>query len=355
MSFLDFDHVEMCVEELEQSALFYISTLGFRVLAEAGPETGLEGLRCLVLQQGGLVLRLTSPLESDDSPEAEFLRRHGDGVRDIALRTPDAVAAFHEAVRRGARPVREPEVFVQGASRVIRATVASVGDVVHSFIQREGPEAGLFPGLFQPTARFPLPVVSSFIALDHVAICLEQGTLVNAVRFFEDVLGFRQSHVEDIRTEYSGMNSRVVQSPNGRVCFPLMEPISGVRRGQIDGFLERNQGPGVQHVALLTEDISHAVRLLQASDLAVLDVPKAYYEALEARVGRLEEDVESLRSLNVLVDRDDSGLLLQAFTRSIHSRHTFFLEVIERRESIGFGGANIRALFEAVEREQARR
>jgi 4-hydroxymandelate synthase len=308
----------------------------------------------VVLQQGEVVLLLTSTLESEDSV-AGFLRRHGDGVRDIALRTPDAVGAFREAVRRGARPVREPEVFVKEGSRVVRATVASIGDLVHSFVQRDGPEAGFFPGLFQPTKRFPLPVVAPFVALDHVAICLRQGSLESTVRFFEDVLGFHQSHEEDIRTEYSGMNSRVVQSQNGRVCFPLMEPISGVRRGQIDDFLERNQGPGVQHLALLTKDISHTVRLLQSRDLAVLDIPAAYYEALESRVGQLDQDVASLRELNVLVDRDDSGLLLQAFTRSTHPRRSFFFEVIERRAASGFGGANIRALFEAVEREQAQR
>jgi 4-hydroxyphenylpyruvate dioxygenase/4-hydroxymandelate synthase len=355
MNFLNFDHIELYVEELEPSALFYISTLGFRVVAEAGPETGLQGLRSLVLQQGGLVLRLTSPLEQGDESVAGFLERHGDGVRDIALRTPDAVAAFREAVRRGARPVREPEVFMKGGSRVIRATVASVGDLMHSFVQREGPEAELLPGLFQPTNRFPLPVMAPFTALDHVALCLEQGTLERTVRFFEDVLGFRQSHEEDIRTEYSGMNSRVVQTPNGRVCFPMMEPVPGMRRGQIDDFLERNGGAGVQHMALLTQDISHTLRLLQSRDMKVLDVPAAYYEVLESRVGPLEQGVASLREQNVLVDRDDSGLLLQAFCRSTHPRRTFFLEVIERQQASGFGGANIRALFEAVEREHARR
>lgn len=350
----DLDHVELYVEDLERAALFYISTFGFRVVAEAGPETGLSGRRAVLLQQGRARVLLTSALSADDFA-AGFVRKHGDAVRDVALRTADAAEAFYEAVRRGARPVREPEVFSQGDSRVVRATVAGVGDLVHSFIQRVGPDAGLFPGLFQPTERFPVSAVEPFTAVDHMAICLEKGTLESTVRFYEHVLGFRQSHVEDVRTEYSGMNSRVVQAAGGRVVFPMMEPISGVRRGQIDDFLENHGGPGVQHLAMLTEDMPTALRALKARNVEVLDVPEAYYEALEARVGRVELDLPTLRSLNVLVDRDDSGVLLQAFTRSMHPKRTLFFEVIERQQASGFGGANIRALFEAVEREQARR
>jgi len=354
MVFTDLEYIELYVDDADQSALFYISTFGYRVVAEAGPETGLSGLRSLMLQQGRSRVVLTSSL-SEEGFVADFVRKHGDGVRDIALRTLDVEAAFREAVRRGAQPVREPEVFTRGASRVVRATVATMGDVVHSFIQRVGPESELLPGLFRPAENFPLPVVEPFASLDHAAICLERGTLESTVRFYEQVLGFHQSHEENIRTEYSGMNSRVVQTTNGRVCFPLMEPISGVRRGQIDDFLENNQGPGVQHLALLTDDMTASLRALRARGVEVLDVPAAYYEALESRVGQVELDLPTLRSLNVLVDRDDTGILLQAFTRSKHQRRTLFFEVIERQESSGFGGANIRALFEAVEREQARR
>lgn len=354
MHFRDIDHVEMWVEDAREAAVFYVGTFGFRVVGRT--EAGVEGRRSLLLQQGHLRLVLTEA--SGEGPSAEFVRRHGDAVKDIALRVTDVEAAFRDVVRRGARPVSGPAVYGDGATRVSRATVAAMGDVVHSFVQREsrgGPEDFL-PGVYQPvTEGFPLPAFEPFAALDHLALALEPGMLEPMVRFYRDVFGFHESHEENVRTGESGMNSKVVQNDNGRICFPMMEPARDGKPGQIDDFLARHGGPGVQHFAMLSHDIEAAIRALRTQGVAFLDIPPGYYEVLEERLGRLDLDVARTRDYGILVDRDAWGLLLQAFTRSMHPRRTLFFEVIQRKDARGFGGANIRALFEAVEREQARR
>ena len=354
MSFREVDYVEMLVEDARQAASFYVGTFGFRVVARAGAEGGGRG--SLLLTQGHLRLVLTEAVGEGEA--ADFVRHHGDAVKDIALRVDDVEGAFREAVRRGARPVRGPQVYGAGEARVTRATVAAMGDVVHSFIQREarGGAADFLPGVFQPvTEGFPAPTFEAFTALDHLAIALEPGMLEPMVRFYREVFGFHESHEENVRTGESGMNSKVMQNDNGRICFPMMEPARGGKPGQIDDFLMRHGGPGVQHFAMLSHDIEAAIQALRAQRVEFLAIPASYYEVLEARLGRLDLDVARTRDYGILVDRDAWGLLLQAFTRSMHPRHTLFFEVIQRKDARGFGGANIRALFEAVEREQARR
>jgi 4-hydroxymandelate synthase len=293
---------------------------------------------------------LTQALVPGDEA-AHYVELHGDGVKDVALRTADAAAAFHEAVRRGAQPVCEPRVYEGRHGRLVRATVASpVDDLVHSFIQREAPEEDFWPGRFQPVVS-PAPEREVMVAVDHVALCLMPGTLQDTVLAYARTLGLHESHEENVETQYGGMNSKVVQDASGRVCFPMMEPMLGKLPGQIDRFLGSHRGPGAQHLAFLCDDILDSVRELRERQVPFLESPPGYYEALPARVGPLVEDLEVLRAGNVLVDREGDGYLLQVFTRSVHPRRTLFFEVIQRKKARGFGAANVRALYQSVEQE----
>lgn len=351
MDFDGIDYLEMYVGNLEDAARHLCAGFGFRVTGRAEPEGGRRGL---LLQQGDIRLVLTQASSSDDEA-ARFVELHGDGIHDVALRTKDATAAFHEAVRRGARPVREPQVHEGPGGRVVRATVTSpVGSLVHSFIQRDSPEGDFWPGVFQPVVSL-VPQRALMRALDHVALCLMPGTLQDTVRAYEHIFGLRKSHEEDVETEYGGMNSKVVQDASGRVCFPMQEPRQGKLPGQIDRFLGGHRGPGVQHLAFLSDDILESVRGLRERQVDFLDSPPGYYEALPARVGSLAEDIEVLRASHILVDREGEGYLLQVFTRSYHPRRTLFFELIQRKAARGFGGANVRALYQSVEQEMLRK
>jgi len=354
---LDFDgidHLELYVGNLEEAAKPFCSGLGFRVTGRSGPELEQQGRRSLLIEQGRIRLVLTQALAAGDEAAA-YVELHGDGVKDVALRTADAAATFHEAVRRGARPVCEPRVYEGPGGRLVRATVASpVGDVVHSFIQREAPETDFWPGRFQPVVAQE-PEREMMVTLDHVALCLSPGTLQETVDAYARLLGLHESHEENVETKHGGMNSKVVQDASGRVCFPMMEPMPGKLPGQIDRFLENHRGPGAQHLAFLCEDILDSVRGLHERQVALLDSPPGYYEALPARVGALDEELESLRAGNVLVDREGEGYLLQVFTRSVHARRTIFFEFIQRKAARGFGTANVRALYQSVEQEMMRR
>jgi len=349
----DIDYVEMYVEDVRQAASFFCSAYGFRVMAEAGPETGVDDHRSLILDQGQARLMLTSAL-SPEHPAAEFVRLHGDGVRDVAFRTQDVKAAFDRALQAGARGLMEPTVLEGEGGRVIQAKVSSpVGDGVHSLIHREREPEGFLPG-YRPLDVLPLPATELFTWVDHVAMCLEPGTLDATMGFYQRAFGFRQSHEENILTEYSGMNSRVTQNESGRICFPMQEPMPGRRGGQLDEFLRNHGGAGVQHLALLTPDICRTLTLLRERGVGFLETPDSYYDVLPERVGLIDEPISRLRKLDILVDRDSDGYLLQIFAKSVHARRTFFLEVIQRKKARGFGSANIKALYEAKERERQR-
>jgi 4-hydroxymandelate synthase len=354
LNFDGIDHLELYVKHLEEATELFCSGFGFHVMSRSSPQTGASGRTSVQLQQGGVSVVLTQGLTASDEA-TDYVARHGDGVKDVALRTPDAAAAFHEAVGRGAVPVREPRVYTGPHGRLVRATVASpVGDLVHSFIQREAPGHDFWPGLFQPTARL-VPRREPLRGLDHVALCLQPGTLQATVDAYARVLGLREVHEENVETQYGGMNSKVVQDASGRVCFPMQEPLRGKWPGQLDRFLEQHEGPGVQHLAFHCDDILESAQALREREVAFLESPPGYYEALPARVGSVSEDLEALRAHGILVDREGEGYLLQVFTRSAHPRRTLFFELIQRKRARGFGGANVRALYQAVEQEMLRK
>ena len=349
-----FDYLEFYVGNAHQAAHFYRTAFGFTPVAYRGLETGARDHVSYVMEQRHIRLVLTSALYHTD-PVAEHVLLHGDGVRDVAFTVPDAEQAFEASVRRGAQPVLEPTVFEDKGGPVVKATIAAYGDTVHSFIQRKdygGPFFPDFVALKNPPAP---PIAPCLAAIDHIAISLPAGQLDQWVDFYQQVMGFHQSHEEDIETEYSAMNSKVVQNATGRVKFPMVEPAQGRRRSQIEEYLAYYRGPGVQHIALLSSDILKTVRALRSTGTEFLRTPDTYYEMLEGRVGRVEESLEDLRAQNILVDRDQWGYLLQIFSKPLQSRPTVFMEAIQRKGAKGFGSGNIKALFEALEAEQAKR
>ncbi len=346
-------YVEFYVGNASQATHFYRTAFGFQPVAKATLETGERERTSFVLRQNEITLILTSAL-TPASPVAEHVRLHGDSVKDIAFAVDDTAQTFAEVVRRGARPLLPPTVFEQNGTRVVKATVEAFGDTVHSFIERHGPDATFLPG-YQPVAH-PQKVQSiGLSAIDHVAVCVEPGALRRWFDFYIDVFDFHHSHQEDIVTENTAMNSGVVQSENGRIQLPIMEPAPHKSTSQIEEYLAFHQGSGAQHIALLSDDIFGTVRLLRENGIEFLATPANYYDHLEENLGRVDEDIARLRELGVLLDHDRWGALLQIFTKPLHDRPTAFMEIIQRKGARGFGGGNIKALFEAIEREQALR
>lgn len=346
------DYVEFYVGNPRHAAHFYRSTFGLEPTSFAGLDTGLRDRSSIHVENGAVRFVLTGAV-SPEGPVADTVKAHGDTVKDIVFAVDNVEAAFHRAVSRGARPLQEPTVHRAGDRQMIRASIAAFGDVVHSFVQRDGGD--WFLPSFQPVSHDARPPRQCVTAVDHLAVSLRYGQLHEQVEFYKNVIGFDESHEEYVQTGYSSMDSRVVQSPDGRIKMPLLEPVAGKRRSQVDEYLEYHGGPGVQHAALLSEDIIRTVANLRSSGVEFLTTPSSYYDMLANRVGDLEEDVSALRDLNILVDRDPWGYLMQIFSKPLQSRPTFFVEVIQRKGARGFGSGNIKALFEAVEREQARR
>ncbi|PCG86706.1 4-hydroxyphenylpyruvate dioxygenase [Streptomyces sp. WZ.A104] len=346
------DHVEFYVGDAQQSAFFLCTAFGFRVCGQAGPETGQADRRSLLLRQGGIDVVLTSAL-SEKHPAAAYVAQHGDGVANIAFEVTDAAKAFALAIERGATAVEEPETHSKDGTEVVTASVLGFGDVAHRFVQRSGDREQFLPGVMDIFAEDPDRSEELLSTVDHAAICLPAGLLRPTVAFYEKVFGFNQIFEEFIEVGEQAMDSKVVQSPSGKVTFTLIEPVTDRKPGQIDGFLARHNGAGVQHLALLADDIVKAVPALEARGVKFLETPDTYYDELEARLGRPELKIEDLRRTNVLVDQDHWGQVFQIFTQSLHVRKTFFWEVIDRHGARTFGSGNIKALYEAVAREKA--
>jgi 4-hydroxyphenylpyruvate dioxygenase len=349
------DHVELYVGNAKQAAYFYERALGFREVAYSGLETGSRDRTSHVLQQGRIRLVLTGALTPDHEIGAHAAR-HGDGVKVIALSVPDVDHAYTTAVARGATGVEEPHDRSDEHGKARLATIRTYGETVHTFVDRSGYDGPFLPGYAARDGRDGDGV--GLLTIDHIVGNVELGHMEEWVSYYEDVFGMTEMiHFsdEDISTEYSALMSKVVTDGNGKVKFPINEPAEGKRKSQIDEYLEFYGGAGAQHIAVATRDIVTTVTELRARGIEFLQTPEAYYEEVPARVGEIEEDVADLKRLGILVDRDDEGYLLQIFTKPIGDRPTMFYEVIERHGARGFGEGNFKALFEAIEREQALR
>jgi 4-hydroxyphenylpyruvate dioxygenase len=343
------------VGNAKQAAYYYEHAFGFHRTAYAGPETGVRDRASYVLEQNEIRLVVTSALHPDHEI-ARHAYQHGDGVKDISLRVPDAANAYREAVARGARGVREPEVLKDDFGSIELATIATYGDVVHTFVSRNGYEGAYLPGYVAQEGSAGDGV--GLLAIDHIVGNVELGHMQEWVEYYERVFGMTEMiHFsdEDISTEYSALMSKVMTDGQGKVKFPINEPAEGKRKSQIDEYLEFNHGPGAQHVALQSSNIVDAVEALQRRGVIFLMTPETYYDETPERVGDIDESWDDLRRLRILADRDDDGYLLQIFTKTAQDRPTLFFEVIERHGARGFGDGNFKALFEAIEREQALR
>jgi 4-hydroxyphenylpyruvate dioxygenase len=355
MPLLGIDHVELYVGNAVQAAYWFTHALGFRRSAYAGLETGVRDRASHVVEQGRVRLVLTSPLLGT-SEIARHVAAHGDGVKVIAISVPDAEHAYRYAVQHGARGVREPWEESDGDGAVDMATIATYGETLHTFVERNG-----YSGAFLPGYEGTEDAVSDaglFAGIDHVVGNVELGRLDEWVGYYERVFGMTEMiHFtdRDISTEYSALMSKVMADGKGRIKFPINEPAEGKRKSQIEEYLEYYGGPGAQHIALATTDIVATVSELRERGVRFLATPDSYYEELPERIGEIEEDLEDLHRLGILADRDDEGYLLQIFTQTLSDRPTLFLEVIERHGARGFGEGNFKALFEAIEREQERR
>jgi len=350
------DHLEFFVGNARQAAFFYANGFGFTNTAYRGLETGSRDTCSYLMEQGDIRFVLTSAL-SPDHPVAHFVLEHGDGVGVIALEVPDAAAAFRETTARGARPALEPTARTDDAGRIVEAAIHIYGDTRIRFVERRG-YRGFWPA-FESTGKTPSPADAVGLELvDHIVGNVALGEMNTWVRFFAETMGFSQlAHFDDktITTEYSALMSKVMQDGTGRIKFPINEPATGRRKSQIQEYLEYYRGPGVQHIALATTDIVDTVYNLRSRGLEFLQVPPAYYEDLAARIGPIDQPIDKLAELGILADRDEEGYLLQIFTEVVEDRPTVFFEVIERHGSRGFGEGNFKSLFEAIEREQARR
>ena len=351
------DHIELWVGNAAQAAYLFTHAFGFAEVAYAGLETGLRDRVSHVLQQGRIRLVLTGTL-AVGTEIAAHQHAHGDGVKVVALSVPDVDAAYREALARGADGLAEPFELRDGDGSVRIAEIAAYGDTVHRFVERADYAGAFLPGFVAVAHAGDASQPGLLAGIDHVVANVELGAMDRWVKFYEDVFGMTELiHFTDeaISTEYSALMSKVVTNGDGRVKFPINEPAEGARKSQIDEYLEFYGGPGVQHVAVSTTDIVGTVEALQARGVSFLRTPQSYYEGLPGRVGEIDQSLEDLRRLGILVDRDDEGYLLQIFTKPLGDRPTIFLEIIERHGARGFGEGNFKALFEAIEREQALR
>lgn len=345
------DHVRHYVNNARQSAFFYQHTFGFSITGYYGLETGVKDEAGYLLEQNDLRLIFSAPMRPGH-PMADNISQHGDFVQDIAFEVDDVDWAWKAATDRGAKSWREPYWMEDDHGRVRAASICTYGNTVHSLINRDN-----YKGHFLPNFRTenepgdPL----GLIEVDHCVGNVELGQMNVWVKWYEDILGFKNLisfDDNDISTEYTALMSKVMASGNGRVKFPINEPAAGKKKSQIDEFLEFFGGAGVQHVAMRTDDIIYTVSRLRARGIDFLKVPRSYYDMLEDRVGEIEEDIDVLADLGILVDRDDEGYLLQIFTKPITDRPTLFYEIIHRKGAKSFGKGNFKALFEAIEREQ---
>ena len=350
------DHVEFFVGNAKQAAYFYRAAFGMKLVAYSGPETGRRDRAAYVLEQGKVRFLLKTALR-EDSDIARHVAKHGDGVRGISLWVDDARAAWLETTARGAKSAQDPVEMIDEYGKIVTASIQAYGDTVHTFVERKDYSGAFMPGYRAVTED----ALARPVGLKHIDHCVgnvgwnEMNTWVD---FYSRVMGFGlYQHFDDadISTEYSALMSKVMANGNGYVKFPINEPAEGKRKSQIEEYLDFYGGPGVQHMALATDNILDTVAKLQAQGVEFLTVPHSYYAELQARVGKIDEPLDELEKLGILVDRDNEGYMLQIFTKPVEDRPTVFFEIIQRKGSKSFGKGNFKALFEAIEREQATR
>jgi 4-hydroxyphenylpyruvate dioxygenase len=347
------DHVEFYVGNARQAAYFYRVAFGMSLVAYAGPETGHRDRASYVLQQGKVRFVLTTALRTD-SEIARHVHTHGDGVHAIALWVDDARQSWLETTRRGACSMQEPTELSDDHGRVTISSIAAYGDTVHAFVDRTNYHGAFLPG-YKAIPHDPIARPVGLLHIDHIVGNVGWNSMNQWVDFYRDVMGFGlYQHFDDndISTEYSALMSKVMANGNGYVKFPINEPAEGRRKSQIEEYLDFYGGPGVQHMALATNDILHTVYHMKQQGVDFLTVPHSYYTDLQTRIGKIDEPIEELEKLGILVDRDNEGYMLQIFTKPVEDRPTVFYEIIQRKGSRSFGKGNFKALFEAIEREQ---
>lgn len=351
------DHIEMYVGNAKQAAHFYKTAFGFQSLAYAGPETGVRDRASYVLKQGKIRLVLTTPLQSTH-PIAEHVRKHGDGVKILALWVDDAYKAYEETVSRGGKSYMEPVTLTDDNGEVRMSGIYTYGETVHLFVERKNYNGVFLPGYKEWKSNYN-PTDAGLLYVDHCVGNVGWNRMNPTIKWYEDVMGFVNILSFDdkqINTEYSALMSKVMSNGNGFVKFPINEPAEGKKKSQIEEYLEFYEGEGVQHIAVATNDIIKTVRDLKSRGVEFLDAPpNAYYEDLNNRVGKIDEDIAPLQELGILVDCDEEGYLLQLFTKPVEDRPTLFFEIIQRKGAQSFGAGNFKALFESIEKEQAKR
>ena len=350
------DHIEFYVGNAKQAAHFYKTAFGFQDLAYSGPETGDRDKVSYVLMQNKIRFVFTTPLQPSH-PIAEHINTHGDGVKALALTVSNASDAYHQTTKRGAKSWMEPRTIEDANGKVVMSGIRIYGDTVHLFVERSGYHGPFLPGFRKLETNYhPTEVGLKYV--DHCVGNVGWNEMNPWVKFYEDVMGFRNILTFDdkqISTEYSALMSKVMSNGNGFVKFPINEPAQGKKKSQVEEYLDFYGGPGVQHIALATDNIVETVSALSSRGVEFLKVPGTYYDELLNRIGPIDEDLSSLKNLGILVDRDDEGYLLQIFTRPVEDRPTLFFEIIQRKGARSFGAGNFKALFEALEREQALR
>ena len=351
------DYVEFYVGNAKQAAHYYITAFGFQPLAYAGPETGLKDRTSYVVRQNKLTLMLTTPLRSGNEI-ADHIYKHGDGVKALALKVEDAASALQETTKRGAKQYKEVTTLTDDDGEVIISGIHTYGDTVHLFIERKNYNGIFMPGFRAWSNPYFKTTDTGLQYVDHCVGNVGWNQMNPWVKFYEEVMGFRNIlsfDDNDISTEYSALMSKVMSNGNGYVKFPINEPAEGKKKSQVEEYLDYYDGEGVQHVAMATNNIVETVTALRSRGVEFLQVPTTYYDDLLDRVGHIDEDLQPLKELGILVDRDDEGYLLQIFTKPVEDRPTLFFEIIQRKGAQSFGKGNFKALFEAIEREQEAR
>lgn len=354
---IDWDYVEFYVGNAKQAAHFYCTAFGFEQIAYAGPETGVKGRVSYLLEQNKLRFLITASLLPDDEI-ARHVALHGDGVKDIAIAVDDATAAWEQATKAGAESVLAPSVHTDADGRLVRASIATYGDTIHTFVERSHYTGIFAPGFVAAPRSYASVKKPELQFIDHCVGNVGWGQMDMWGDFYHNVFGFSQLvsfDDKDISTEFTALKSKVMTDPRHRVKFPINEPAEGKKKSQIEEFLDFYHGAGVQHIAIRTDDIAATIRALSANGVEFLDTPDSYYDLLLERVGVIDEDIATLRELRILVDRDDQGYMLQIFTKPLQDRPTIFFEIIQRKGSLSFGKGNFKALFVSIEREQEKR